>query len=123
MTGSPGGELLPEPDAEYYMALVRGLEDRSGLAVPLHENSKGGMAIIDGDIPGGWWVSTIYAVDVEEEIFVVTTRDDQPFYDFVGPSRIWDHAAVIDRAAKLEAEQQERALEEFIEAIEGPNPN
>lgn len=97
-----GGEYLPEPDGEYYMALVGDHPDKSGLAVPLHEDSIGRIAIIDGDKERAWWVSQIYAINTDTDIVVVTTADDQPFYDFVSHNRLWDHDAATELIAELE---------------------
>lgn len=79
MTHDGGGERrMPEPDQQYYDAILNRLEDRSDLLMPLSQESARRIAIIDGGEEHGWWAARVYAVDEEEGTFVVDDPSGQP---------------------------------------------
>jgi hypothetical protein len=117
MSGETGGQSSQQPEFDYYLSLLRELEDKSVLTLPLNQASVGRVAIIDGVKAGGWWVSEIFAVDEEESIFVVGVRENEPLYDFVDQSRVWDSDLAIEKVIELEVGNCKQAYNDFLDAI------
>lgn len=124
-TDAFGGESETQINLDYYLSLLRELEDKSELALELDDSAIGKLVIIDGDEPNEWWVSNVFAVDKETGDVVVTDRDpESTLYAFPHVSRVWDLDLAIDKVAEIEVIRREQALNGFIDSLgDAANPN